>query len=132
MRPPGGLPQPPADAASSPGVPPADDPWLRRFHAGDREVIEDCYREHFATVERAPLKATSQRLALQQACPQLGNGRLPVRAAQHGPDGAFAGGEVLALAVLDHLAIAGVEPPQPRIVGRRYTRRAGGIGGRLR
>jgi len=53
MRPPGGLPQPPADAASSPGVPPADDPWLRRFHAGDREVIEDCYREHFATVERA-------------------------------------------------------------------------------
>ena len=27
--------------------------WLARFHAGDRAVLEDCYREHFVTVTRA-------------------------------------------------------------------------------
>lgn len=27
--------------------------WLGAFHAGDRAVIEGCYRDHFATVERA-------------------------------------------------------------------------------
>jgi len=32
---------------------PADDAWLARFHAGDRDVMEECYRSHFATVERA-------------------------------------------------------------------------------
>lgn len=26
--------------------------WLKKFHAGDREVMDACYREHFATVER--------------------------------------------------------------------------------
>jgi RNA polymerase sigma-70 factor (ECF subfamily) len=30
----------------------ADD-WLTRFHAGDHTVMEACYREHFATVDRA-------------------------------------------------------------------------------
>jgi RNA polymerase sigma-70 factor (ECF subfamily) len=32
---------------------PADEAWLARFHAGDREVMEECYRSHFAAVERA-------------------------------------------------------------------------------
>jgi RNA polymerase sigma-70 factor (ECF subfamily) len=27
--------------------------WLERFHAGDKAVLEACYREHFETVERA-------------------------------------------------------------------------------
>ncbi len=27
--------------------------WLARFHAGDRTVLEDCYREHFLTVTHA-------------------------------------------------------------------------------
>jgi RNA polymerase sigma-70 factor (ECF subfamily) len=27
--------------------------WLARFHAGDREVLAACYRDHFATVEAA-------------------------------------------------------------------------------
>lgn len=27
--------------------------WLERFHAGDREVLEACYREHFRTVGQA-------------------------------------------------------------------------------
>jgi RNA polymerase sigma-70 factor (ECF subfamily) len=27
--------------------------WLARFHAGDRAVLEECYREHFGTVGRA-------------------------------------------------------------------------------
>lgn len=27
--------------------------WLERFHSGDLAVIEQCYREHFLTVERA-------------------------------------------------------------------------------
>jgi RNA polymerase sigma-70 factor, ECF subfamily len=32
---------------------PLDDGWLVRFHAGEPSVIATCYREHFATVERA-------------------------------------------------------------------------------
>jgi RNA polymerase sigma-70 factor, ECF subfamily len=28
-------------------------PWVRRFHAGERAVIEEVYREHFTTVARA-------------------------------------------------------------------------------
>jgi len=28
-------------------------PWLDRFHAGEREVLEDCYRNHFRVVETA-------------------------------------------------------------------------------
>ena len=27
--------------------------WLAEFHAGNREVLEQCYREHFDTVDRA-------------------------------------------------------------------------------
>lgn len=27
--------------------------WLASFHAGDREILADCYREYFATVNRA-------------------------------------------------------------------------------
>ena len=34
-----------------PAVP--DGAWLERFHRGDRRTLERCYREHFATVERA-------------------------------------------------------------------------------
>ena len=30
-----------------------DSAWLDRFHRGDRRTLEDCYRQHFATVERA-------------------------------------------------------------------------------
>jgi RNA polymerase sigma-70 factor (ECF subfamily) len=32
---------------------PGASPWLRRFHDGDRKVIEELYREHFGTVGRA-------------------------------------------------------------------------------
>ena len=28
-----------------------DERWLRRFHDGDRDVIEECYRDHFETVD---------------------------------------------------------------------------------
>jgi RNA polymerase sigma-70 factor, ECF subfamily len=35
-------------AASSP-----DEAWLRRFHDGQRDAVEACYRGYFATVERA-------------------------------------------------------------------------------
>lgn len=30
-----------------------DERWLRRFHDGDRTVIEECYRDHFETVDRS-------------------------------------------------------------------------------
>jgi len=30
-----------------------DDTWLARFHAGARDVMEACYRDHFRTVEQA-------------------------------------------------------------------------------
>jgi RNA polymerase sigma-70 factor (ECF subfamily) len=30
-----------------------DEDWLRRFHDGDRAVMEKCYRDHFETVERS-------------------------------------------------------------------------------
>lgn len=30
-----------------------DDSWVERFHRGDRSVLEACYREHYATVDRA-------------------------------------------------------------------------------
>ena len=32
---------------------PADAAWLEAFHAGARPVMENCYRDHFATVDRA-------------------------------------------------------------------------------
>jgi len=31
----------------------ADQLWLERFHAGDRRVLEGCYRDHYATVAAA-------------------------------------------------------------------------------
>jgi RNA polymerase sigma-70 factor, ECF subfamily len=34
-------------------VPSPDEAWLRRFHAGEAEILEECYRGCFATVERA-------------------------------------------------------------------------------
>jgi RNA polymerase sigma-70 factor (ECF subfamily) len=42
-------------AFSSAGAGEGDDraTWLERFHAGDREVLEACYREHFHTVGQA-------------------------------------------------------------------------------
>src|SRR5262249_37120402 len=30
-----------------------DGTWLQKFHRGDRSSLESCYREHFATAERA-------------------------------------------------------------------------------
>jgi RNA polymerase sigma-70 factor (ECF subfamily) len=40
--------------APEPSVEPLDeDVWLAGFHEGRREAIEDCYREHFATVDAA-------------------------------------------------------------------------------
>jgi RNA polymerase sigma-70 factor (ECF subfamily) len=37
------------------GLADADDDkgWLERFHAGERDVLEGCYRAHYATVDRA-------------------------------------------------------------------------------
>jgi RNA polymerase sigma-70 factor (ECF subfamily) len=32
---------------------PADAGWLAAFHAGERSVLEACYREHFTRVERS-------------------------------------------------------------------------------
>ncbi|MFH0900307.1 MAG: hypothetical protein V2A73_06735 [Pseudomonadota bacterium] len=29
------------------------DDWLARFHAGERRVMEECYREHFGIVDGA-------------------------------------------------------------------------------
>src|SRR5688572_21936801 len=37
----------------APGMPPAHEKWLDRFHGGERAVLADCYREHYATVDRA-------------------------------------------------------------------------------
>jgi RNA polymerase sigma-70 factor (ECF subfamily) len=33
-------------------APTLDDEWLVAFHAGDRAVLEQCYRDHFALVDR--------------------------------------------------------------------------------
>ena len=35
------------------------DDWLRRFHEGDRAIIEQIYREHFTSVQRAVALLTS-------------------------------------------------------------------------
>jgi RNA polymerase sigma-70 factor (ECF subfamily) len=32
---------------------PSQQAWLERFHAGARDVLESCYRDHFKTVEQA-------------------------------------------------------------------------------
>src|SRR4051812_1604675 len=48
---------PPLLAPSSPHAADAvageDAAWLRRFHGGDPQTMEECYRRHFATVQRA-------------------------------------------------------------------------------
>jgi RNA polymerase sigma-70 factor (ECF subfamily) len=31
---------------------PSDPAWLARFHAGDRKILEACYRAHYSTVAR--------------------------------------------------------------------------------
>jgi RNA polymerase sigma-70 factor, ECF subfamily len=36
-----------------------DDRWLAAFHRGDRSIIEQCYRDHFATVDRAVARSLS-------------------------------------------------------------------------
>jgi len=38
-----------ADACAKPGTP----EWLERFHRGEREILEKCYREHFRSVQTA-------------------------------------------------------------------------------
>jgi RNA polymerase sigma-70 factor (ECF subfamily) len=39
--------------AAQPGDIDEERAWLARFHAGARDVLEGCYRDHFRTVERA-------------------------------------------------------------------------------
>jgi RNA polymerase sigma-70 factor (ECF subfamily) len=46
-------PFPPADAPPDPSDPSERPGWLARFYRGERSVLEACYREHFARVERA-------------------------------------------------------------------------------
>jgi RNA polymerase sigma-70 factor (ECF subfamily) len=40
-------------AATASLIPATEDPWLQRFHAGSKMVIEECYREHYGVVERS-------------------------------------------------------------------------------
>ena len=50
------LPPTPLAPPSPPATPAAigeDAGWLDRFHGGDPRTMEECYRRHFATVERA-------------------------------------------------------------------------------
>jgi RNA polymerase sigma-70 factor, ECF subfamily len=44
---------PPVSSSLPPRVGDDEAEWLDRFHRGDRQTIEACYRSHFATVERA-------------------------------------------------------------------------------
>ena len=39
--------------ADRPATPPHDAVWLARFHAGERQTIADCYRDHFRVVDYA-------------------------------------------------------------------------------
>lgn len=51
-----GEPMPTRDADETLGVPRltgSEPDWLTAFHAGHREALEQCYREHFVTVERS-------------------------------------------------------------------------------
>ena len=53
---PGGAPSPKSPGLADRGddqAPPAGGRWLELFHGGDRSTLEGCYRQHFATVERA-------------------------------------------------------------------------------
>jgi RNA polymerase sigma-70 factor (ECF subfamily) len=45
-------PEPPSPTPTAEGTG-EDEAWLERFHRGDRRTLEECYRRHFATVERA-------------------------------------------------------------------------------
>lgn len=67
-----------------------DGAWLERFHRGDRLTLEGCYREHFATVERAigsRLGAADRETAIHELFSRLiGNAEL--RRSFHG--GSFA------------------------------------------
>ena len=36
--------------------------WLQRFHAGERDALDSCYREHFSTVARAVSATTSDAI----------------------------------------------------------------------
>jgi RNA polymerase sigma-70 factor (ECF subfamily) len=48
--------------------------WLTRFHAGDRDVMEGCYREHFRVVESAVgqvLRGADQETVIHEVFLQL-------------------------------------------------------------
>jgi RNA polymerase sigma-70 factor, ECF subfamily len=49
MQPPSTDPMPDGEARVSP----IDGTWLERFHGGERDVLEACYRDHFAAVWQA-------------------------------------------------------------------------------
>jgi RNA polymerase sigma-70 factor (ECF subfamily) len=53
MTAPAGIPLPNRFAQADPSDSSPGGPWLALFHRGDRATLEACYREHFATVERA-------------------------------------------------------------------------------
>src|SRR5438270_734206 len=94
MRPPRGSPLPPVEVAGDvrPGVPSADDPWLKLFHAGDRKVLEVCYREHFGTVERAMgtvLGSADRETAIHELWARLLDGAVLRRAFQGGAFGSW-------------------------------------------
>jgi RNA polymerase sigma-70 factor, ECF subfamily len=39
---------------------PAGDPWVERFHAGERALLEECYREHVSAVLAAATRLLSR------------------------------------------------------------------------
>jgi len=94
MRSPGESPlpaEPVTDTRSGAG---AGDPWLKQFHAGDRGVLEQCYRDHFATVERAmgTLLGTADReTAIHELWTRLLEGAALRRSFQGGAFGAWLG-----------------------------------------
>jgi RNA polymerase sigma-70 factor (ECF subfamily) len=90
MRLPEGRSLPAREIARDASAVSADDTWLRRFHAGDRRVLEDCYRQHFATVERAIgtlLGAADRETAIHELWTRIIDGA-PLRRSFQG--GAFA------------------------------------------
>lgn len=91
MRLPGEIPLPPAEAS---GDTPSGDSWLKRFHAGDRGVMEHCYREHFATAERAMgtlLGVADRETAIHELWARLLEGAALRRSFQGGTFGAWLG-----------------------------------------
>ena len=71
-----GLRASPASAARQVG--PRDEAgWLERFHRGDRATLEDCYREQFATVDRAiapVLRGADRETAIHEVFARLMSG----------------------------------------------------------